>query len=162
MSTVVSQVEVSKTPAFAVVNWYNYRKELNAGFNMYFESFEEARKYAYKKAVAMINTNEYLLNKILKADGPTSEWSKELVNEVSPDEYIIMESEITDNNGRVSPYNSIIGYGNSSNGYSTTFFSVVKSFAGVENSWDDWEFDAEESDDESGTIGSDKKWVPKY
>jgi len=121
---------------YAVVHWYNYRKELSAGFLKGFETFEKAREYAYNLAIR--DKVEY------ENDGP-----------------VITEDEITDPNGPGklgSPYanHTIIGYGGRySDGYSTQFYCVVKYFPGVENSWD--QFDDSDSDNES-----DGEWYPKY
>ena len=161
MMPVMSVVDVSVPLTFAVVHWFNYRKEKSAGFKGYFVSYEEARKYAYKQAVGSIDTSEIsvsLLNEILKEEAPTSEWNKDLVKKVSSEEYIITESEITDGNGGENPYNSLIGYGNSSNGYCAMFFSVVKSFDGVENSWSE----CEDEECEEEECENECKWVPKY
>jgi hypothetical protein len=105
---------------FAVVSWYNYRKELNAQFLKGFDYFEDARKYAYE--CALKDKDEY------ENDGP-----------------VITEDEITDINGpgkTGSPYanKTIVGYGGrDSRGYSTMFYCVVKWFQGVENEWDSME-----------------------
>ena len=141
---------------YAVVNWYNYRKEQIAGFNEYFEDYEEARRYAYKCAISEIkqNCDEELYNRILNKYEPTSVWDTELLKDISKEEYVITEKEITDNNGPCDgPYDSLIGYGNSSDGYSTIFYSVVKSFDGVENSWCKMDEDENEGSEE---------WVPRY
>jgi hypothetical protein len=108
---------------FAVVSWYNYRKELNANFITKFDNFERARKYAYALALK----------------------DKKMYNNNGP---VITEDEITDNNGpgkTGSPYanKTIIGYGGrNSDGYATDFYCVVKWFPGVENSWDCFEKDS--------------------
>ena len=118
---------------YAVVHWYNYRKELSAGFVGGFHDFEEARKYAFLKA--------------------------ELDAFCNGTDYIITEDEITDKNGPEKsdkPYKSLIGYGGSKDGYATTFYSVVEWFDAVTNYWE-WS----ESDDywEEKYNG---QWYPKY
>lgn len=117
---------------FAVVSWYNYRKELQAGFLKKFNIFEDARKYAYECAL----------------------------RENDNDGHVITEDEITDNNGpgkHGSPYAgmTIVGYGNS-NGYSTDFYCVVEWFDGVENHWDSFE------EDEYWKQKYGDAWYPKY
>ncbi len=114
---------------------YNYRKELQAGHLKNFECYNEAAEYAFKKAQEDKEDNEN--------EGP-----------------IITEDEITDVNGPGkdgSPYagHTLVGYGGrDSTGYSTTFYCVVPWFEGVENSWDDFGDDDDESNDD--------EWVPKY
>jgi hypothetical protein len=121
---------------YAVVYWYNYRKELNSGFLAGFNDFETARKYAYDQAEKDID--EY------------------------NDKGVITEDDITDRNGpgkSGSPYRdkTIIGYGGrSSDGYSTKFYCVVEWFPGVENSWD--QFD----DDEYWQEQYGSEWYPRY
>lgn len=71
---------------------------------------------------------------------------------------VITEDEITDKNGpgkHGSPYNTIIGYGLSSDGYATTFYCVVDWFHGVTNNWNDF-MREDDSDDDDG------EWVPRY
>ena len=120
---------------YAVVYWYNYRKELNAGFLKAFNDFEEAKQYAFSLA------------------------EKDLID-YNVDDHVITEDEITDNNGPGkdgSPYNSIIGYGGRySTGYSTTFYCVVKWFNGVTNEWDDFE------DEEYWIKKYGDEWYPEY
>ena len=123
---------------YAVVNWYNYRKELNARFMKGFNDLEDAKKFAYKQAekdVENYNENNY---------------------------GVITEEQITDINGPGkygSPYvnHTIVGYGGrSSDGYSTTFYSVVNWFDGVENEWDEFE-DEKYWEEKYGD-----SWYPKY
>lgn len=122
---------------FAVVSWYNYRKELSASFIKKFDIFEDARKYAYECALK----------------------DKELYENSGP---VITEDEITDNNGpgkSGSPYagRTIVGYGGRySDGYSTEFYCVVNWFKGVENNWDS--FDDQEFWEEK----YDSEWYPEY
>ena len=103
---------MSETFRYAVVHWFNYRKDLESGFIKGFNDLEEAKTYAYK----------------LRKDCPHGN---------SP---IITEDEITDNNGpgkSGSPYDTIVGYGGSTGtGYCTTFYCVVEWFPGVANDWD--------------------------
>jgi hypothetical protein len=123
---------------YAVVSWYNYRKELSAGFIKGFDEFEKAKEFAYSRA---------------KEDWDTYE---------TYDQVVITEDDITDGNGpgkSGSPYHgrTIIGYGGrNSDGYSTEFYCVVEWFDGVENSWDDFE----DSDYWGKKYGS--QWYPKY
>ena len=90
-------------PKYAVVYWFNYRKELKAGFIKSFSSFDVAKEHAYNLAAI-----------------DAKDWSNE--------QGVITEDEITDGNGPgQAPYNSIIGYGGmNKGGYSTTFYSVVR------------------------------------
>ena len=126
---------MSKCYNYAVVHWYNYRKELSAGFLKGFDDFEEAKKYAYICA------------------------ERDMYDYDNIEPKVITEDEITDNNGPGkygSPYaqHTIIGYGGRDpDGYSTTFYCVVPWFDGVENNWD---FMDEDEDDE------EKEWVPRY
>ena len=119
---------------YAVVHWFNYRKGLNAGFLKGFIDFASAKEYAYNCAQDD------------KADHQN-------------EDPIITEDEITDENGpgkTGSPYygKTIIGYcGESSNGYNSRFYCVVRYFDGVENEWDEFR-DAENIDD--------GKWYPIY
>jgi hypothetical protein len=146
-------------PKYSVVHWYNYRKELNAGFCKYFENFEDADKYAFNLALNDTCNLPDELNGI-EYTVPTSELpteSQQLITEISEkyeeSYYIITEDEITDNNGPgYGPYNCIKSYGNSKDGYATTFYCVVESFPGVENSWDDFVYEDYEHEN----------WVPKY
>lgn len=123
---------------YAVVFWYNYRKELNSGFMKGFDNFETAKEFAYNQAKNDLDS--YQCN----------------------DKGVITEDDITDRNGpgkSGSPYNgkTIIGYGGTfSDGYSTKFYCVVEWFDGVENSWD--QFD--DSDYWEEQYGSE--WYPKY
>lgn len=123
---------------YAVVHWYNYRKELHAGFMRSFNNFENARSFAYRQAendIINYNSNEENL--------------------------VITEDEITDINGPGkygSPYanKTIIGYGGrNSNGYATTFYCVVEWFRGVENDWNDCE-------DKDWDELYDGEWYPSY
>lgn len=122
---------------FAVVSWYNYRKELSANFIKNFDNFEDARKYAYECALK----------------------DKEKYGNSGP---IITEDEITDRNGpgkSGSPYadRTIVGYGGRySDGYSTSFYCVVKWFNGVENDWDSFE------DEEYWKKKYGDEWYPEY
>ena len=100
---------------YAVVHWYNYRKELSAGFLKGFNDLEEAKNYAYDLA-----------------------WKDTLEDDAK----VITEDEITDINGpgkSGSPYKSLIGYGGSSDGYSVRFYCVVEWFEGVTNNWEEYE-----------------------
>jgi hypothetical protein len=117
---------------YAVVFWFNYRKELQAGFMKGFDDFEIAKEYAYSQAEKCNNEG-----------------------------VVITEDDITDKNGPGklgSPYygKTIVGYGGSSDGYCTTFYCVVEWFPGVENSWD--QFD----DDEYWQEQYGSEWYPKY
>jgi hypothetical protein len=101
---------------FAVVSWYNYRKELQAGFLKKFNNFEDARKYTYECA-SRGNGPVITEDKITDNNGPGKHGS---------------------------PYaeKTIVGYGGgNSTGYSTEFYCVVKWFPGVENNWDSMEED---------------------
>lgn len=128
----VKVVSMSKCYNYAVVHWYNYRKELSAGFLKGFDDFEEAKKYAYSCA------------------------ERDMYDYDNENARVITEDEITDNNGPGAgggPYNTIIGYGGRNpDGYATTFYCVVTWFDGVENSWDFMD-DSENEDYE---------WVPRY
>jgi len=99
---------------FAVIHWYNYRKQLSAEFLGVFDDFEEARKYAFSKAEKDAYCND-----------------------------IITEDEIKDPNKLNRPYKSIVGYGGSKDGYITTFYSVIEWFDGFKNDWifDDEDFE---------------------
>ena len=124
---------------YAVVHWYNYRKELHAGFSKGFDDLEEAKKYAFEAAEK--DMIEYESNEAGK---------------------VITEDEITDGNGPGkdgSPYagKTIVGYGGRfSNGYSTTFYCVVPWFPGVMNDWDEFE-EPEYWDEKHGG-----EWYPIY
>lgn len=122
--------EGKKKFKYAVVHWFNYRKDLSAGFLKGFDDLNKAKEYAYKLA---------------EQDG----------------EEVITEDEITDNNGPGkddSPYanHTIVGYGGSADGYSTTFYCVVRWFDGVTNEWNDFE----ESEYWESKYGN--KWYPEY
>lgn len=123
---------------YAVVHWYNYRKELSAGFLKGFDKFEDARLFAYKRA------------------------EKDLEDYCSNDKGVITEDEITDNNGpgeTGSPYynKTIVGYGGRNHdGYATTFFCVVEWFDGVINEWDSFE------DDSYWKEKYGNEWYPEY
>lgn len=122
---------------YAVVNWYNYRKELSAGFMKGFNNLDDAKKFAYKQA---------------------EKDREEYDNEGD----VITEDQIDDNNGPGkygSPYANytIVGYGGrNSDGYATTFYSVVDWFDGVENDWDSFE------DDDYWEEKYGDSWYPKY
>ncbi len=111
-------VKYLKMSNYAVVHWFNYRKELSAGFIKGFDDLDQAKKYAYK--LAENDVNDYEIE----------------------DAKVITEDEITDENGPGkygSPYANwtIVGYGGRyPDGYCTTFYCVVPWFSGVENSWD--------------------------
>jgi hypothetical protein len=132
---------------YAVVSWFNYRKELGAGFIKGFNDFEEARKYAYSLAEDDMISGE--------------------------EEEVITEDEITDGEGPGDggPYKTIIGYGGHPTGYSTVFYCVVSWFSGVENSWD-WTEDliwedgyggyATQRDEDELEEECKVKWVPRY
>jgi hypothetical protein len=128
---------------YAVVHWYNYRKELHAGFLKSFHDFEEANKYAYE--LAKKDIIEYNDNGNGNGNGN-----------------VITEDEITDINGPGkygSPYKnkSIVGYGGRySTGYCTSFYCVVEWFEGVTNEWNDFE------DDEYWMEKYGDQWYPKY
>lgn len=148
---------------FAVVEWYNYRKELFAGFRKCFNDYESARIYVFNCATNNAGylsdelkdseeqkDNKYFVKRMFALKQETSKLptaDKERIYSLHDDDFgccIITEKEITDNNGDESPYNSLIGYGCSDNGYSTIFYSVVKSYPGVKNCWS--EFDDEDTD----------------
>jgi hypothetical protein len=124
---------------YAVVSWYNYRKELSAGFIKGFDDQETAEDYAY--ALAVLDMERHKSNNSGK---------------------IITEDDITDNNGPCkegSPYwgRTIVGYGGRcDNGYATTFYCVVPWFDGVENEWDESHYDCYWEDKYDG------EWYPKY
>jgi hypothetical protein len=111
---------------YAVVHWYNYRKELSAGFLKGFDCLEEAKHCAF-------------------------DFAYQDMKKYKTSDKVITEDEITDNNGpgkSGSPYNSIIGYGGRyANGYSTTFYCVVEWFDGVENDWDSYDDDNEDDNE---------------
>jgi len=121
---------------YAVVFWYNYRKELHAGFLKGFNDFDIAKRYALQKA------------------------EQDLIDFEENDEGVITEDEITDNNGpgkSGSPYKSIIGYGGTNHtGYATAFYCVVEWFDGVTNKWDEFK------DDEYWEEKYGGQWYPKY
>jgi hypothetical protein len=125
-----------RTFACAVVHWFNYRKDLSAGFLKGFDSLPEALAYAFARAEQ--DVEEY--------DG----------------EKVIIEDQITDGNGpgkHGSPYamHTIIGFGGRDpTGYSTTFYCVVPWFPGVMNEWSH-----AESEDywEAKYCG---EWYPEY
>jgi hypothetical protein len=123
---------------YAVVQWYNYRKELGAGFIKGFHDKETAAKYAYCRAVEDAEENGDETKKV------------------------ITEDEITDGNGPGkdgSPYagRTIVGYGGrSDDGYATTFYCVVPWFEGVENEWDQFKSDRYWEAKHKG------EWYPKY
>lgn len=133
---------------YAVVYWYNYRKELTAGFMQGFDEFEKAKDYAYNQA-----KKDFDLYK--------AEWDRYLQMRSDNVLGIITEDDITDNNGpgkSGSPYygRTIIGYGGRyADGYSTTFYCVVEWFDGVENNWND--FETNDWEEEYGS-----EWYPEY
>jgi hypothetical protein len=122
---------------YAVVRWYNYRKELSAEFLKGFDDFEMAKKFAHECA---------------KND--SEDWDNE--------DGVITLDDITDNNGPGkygNPYydKTIIGYGGrDSTGYSTDFYCVVEWFNGVENEWNDFA-DRQYWVEKYGT-----QWYPEY
>ena len=124
---------MSKTCNYAVVHWFNYRKNLKSGFLKGFNDLEEAKTYAYKRA---------------RKDCPY--WNSS----------VITEDEITDNNGpgkSGSPYDSIVGYGGEDEtGYCTKFYCVVEWFPGVTNKWHDLKEDSRWK-----KLYGDE-WYPKY
>ena len=118
-----------KVCKYAVVHWYNYRKELGAGFLKGFNDLEEAKNYAYdlarKEMLEHDNDKVITEDEIMSGDGPGKSGS---------------------------PYKSLIGYGGSSDGYSTTFYCVVEWFEGVTNNWDVFgRFEEKEGE-----------WYPRY
>lgn len=134
-----STMELAKdsTMKYAVVSWFNYRKELSAGFIKGFDDLEKAKEYAFNLA---------------KSD----------VEYEDEDEGVITEDDITDNNGpgkSGSPYSNktIIGYGGGNkSGYCMRFYCVVEWFDGVKNHWccfDNKEYWQEKYDTE---------WYPYY
>jgi hypothetical protein len=128
--------QYTKMYNYAVVHWYNYRKELHAGFLRGFDKLEIAKQYAYKMA------------------------EKDLEEYQTNEKGVITEDEITDINGPGkygSPYESIIGYGGrNSDGYSTTFYCVVEWFDGVTNDWDEFQ-DESYWEEKYGD-----QWYPEY
>jgi hypothetical protein len=122
---------------YAVVSWYNYRKELSAGFLKGFDDFNEAKEFAYKCA-------------------------EKDCERYDNEKGVITLDDITDNNGpgkRGGPYynHTIIGYGGRNiTGYSTEFYCVVEWFDGVENYWDDFE------DEEYWKEKYGSQWYPQY
>mmetsp|Transcript_11095 Transcript_11095/g.10030 ORF Transcript_11095/g.10030 Transcript_11095/m.10030 type:complete len:136 (+) Transcript_11095:117-524(+) len=122
-------VEVFK---YAVVHWYNYRKELSAGFIKGFNNLEKAKIYAFDLAY------------------------QDMIDYKTSDK-VITEDEITDNNGPGkygSPYASetIVGYGGKhDNGYCTKFYCVVDWFDGVTNDWSQY-----------CDTNNDEDWYPGY
>lgn len=161
-----------KEKKYAVVQWFNYRKEHQAGCLAVFEKYEDADFYAYK-AICMtmynrlsgnyININDQDFNKlqeILKKKKITSELSKDdqdtisTLSEKYTNFYISSEDEITDLNGPgCSNYDSIVSYGNSKDGYSTRYYCVVEYFYGIENRW---------NFDEKLVKVVNSSWSPKY
>lgn len=166
-----------KTPEYAVVSWFNYRKEHVATCHALFENYEDAKEYAYKMAYPhyeLHNSQNTILSypevtdedftiikKILDKRKITSELSEEdrkTVEEMSKKYdtsfHIISEDEITDCNGPgESKYDSLVSFGNSKDGYSTKFYCVVEYFHGVENEWNfDYGF--------CPNVGS--RWSPQY
>ena len=121
-SLVSSILNSGKVFKYAVVHWFNYRKDLHAGFLKGFYDLELAKNYAYRRAYEdMLEHNN---------------------------DKVITEDEITDINGPGkygSPYKSLIGYGGiCSDGYMTMFYCVVEWFEGVTNDWDGFETYEEE------------------
>jgi len=131
---------------YAVVEWFNYRKDLSAGFISGFSTFEEARSFAYD--LANTDKKEWKLQKIVT--------------------YVDYQKPPTDKIDSVngpgiygSPYagETMIAYGASGSGepgYSTLFYCVVPWFEGVENDWNDSE------DDEYWEELYGDEWYPQY
>ncbi len=160
-----------KNPEYAVVKWFNYRKEHVALCNALFENYEDAREYAYKMAYpeyelhgkySEVTDEDFItIKKILDKRKITSELldeDRKTIDEMSKKYktqfHIISEKEITDCNGPGrSQYDSLVSFGNSDDGYSTTFYCVVEYFHGVENEWNfDYGF--------CPRVGS--RWSPQY
>lgn len=158
---------------YAVVEWFNYRKEHSAGCRAIFEKYEDALDHAYKYAVNEIFSDLY--GNYRKVNEETFIKLQEIINkkkyttELSDDEkkfiedchekglnfYIISEEDITDNNGAYSPYNKVLAsYINSRDGYCSTVYCVVEYFPGVENRWN---FDEEEV-----ILNDESTWYPEY
>ncbi len=144
-----------KEPNYAVVNWFNYRKEHSCGCNAVFEKYSDARDYMYKMAYYECMSSIYgnyrkidkndmfevvrILNKgLLTCDLCPDD--KNIIDSIE-EKYnrcfsLISEDQITDNNGPgYSHYRSLESIGNSKDGYSTTFYCLVDHFHGVENRW---------------------------
>ena len=127
------------THTFAVVEWFNYRKELSAGFLEGFDDLKEAIDYAYERAFKDIGA--YMSNDT---------------------GIVITEDQITDRNGpgkTRSPYakKTVVGFGGRyPDGYMTNFYCVVPWFDGVMNDWNC--FKSEDYWDEK----YDGQWYPIY
>ena len=57
-SIVSSILNIGKVFKYAVVQWYNYRKELHAGFLKGFYDLELAENYAYRRAYENMLEND--------------------------------------------------------------------------------------------------------
>lgn len=162
---------LGKQKNYAVVSWFNYRKEHHAACIHLFEEYEDAVDYAYKlayikeelycKYFEISEENLVKIKNILNKREITSSLCKEdreLVEEMSSkyknDFYIISEKQITDVNGPgMSKYDSIVSFANSKDGYCCTFYCVVDYFYGIENEWNfDYGF--------CPNVGS--RWSPQY
>ena len=132
--------EKKGNPSYAVVHWYNYHKELSAGFLRGFNNLDKAKKFAYHLA---------------KQDN----------NEVITEDEI---DDINGPGKYGSPYvnYTIVGYGGSSldfdnaleievASHDSTFYSVVEWFDGVTNEWNDY-------DSDNNSDKKEKEWVPRY
>lgn len=159
---------------YAVVSWFNYRKEHSAGCHAIFEKYEDAVNYAYKNACFKIydritclcepiSDEDFIaIEKILQNNCITSELEmsdqeiiKKLSSKYKIDLYITSEDEITDGNGpSVSNYDTIVSYANSDDGYCSNYYCVVDYFPGVENYWT--YFDGLFQNNE------DSDWSPQY
>ena len=151
-----------ETLKYSVVYWYNYRKELHAGFMEYFNDYESARIFALNLSKKQMDTSKLNMEEKMfiesQTDGTsmlsdeTQEKIKELEDKTGECYTIITECEITDENGPGSgPYDTLIGYASSHSGYSTEFYCVVDSFPGVENWWNEWD-----------DFEDDSEWIPRY
>ncbi len=162
---------LGKQKKYAVVCWFNYRKEQSASCTYLFEHYEDAVDYAYKLAYVQeelyskyseVNSEDLVrIKNILNKREITSELPQEdisFIEEMSlkykQDFHIISEEEITDVNGPgESKYDSLVSFANSKDGYCCTFYCVVDYFYGVENEWNfDYGF--------SPNVGS--RWSPQY
>lgn len=148
-----------ETLKYAVVTWYNYRKELHADFMEYFNDYESARIFALNLAKKEMDTSKLNMEEKMFIESQTDETSmlsdetqekiKELEEKTEECYTIITEGEITDDYG--GPYDTLIGYACSHSGYSSEFYCVVDSFPGVENSWNQWD-----------NFEDDSEWIPRY
>ncbi len=137
-----TEEKLDETPKtqFAVVEWFNYKTDLSAGFLKAFDDFQRAKEYAYKLAKQDIeDTDQFDKEKVVTEDDLTDD-----VN--GPGKY-------------GSPYaeRTLAAYGGGADGgYCTVFYCVVEFFDGVENEWDQYHHDQYWEELYDG------KWYPRY